>query len=639
MFSALTQYPIICRSSEGEAVSLPPSPDQVIAPPLDFDEYYPPPPPRKYGPGVRARNMVLMTPNDFGDAAAASPSNSLAHTNGVPLNGVATKRGFGRGSHLHVNDDTVGHPKDMPHLELSPPRISAQTTEAVDHQFSNASHPTNTVTRKPPVAKDLNNNLEAAFVVPPAPSIDRLMRPSTPGRPENSLLLPKAMVGETAKELGKLRIVNEVTEPNRSFGEAATIPDEVKINGARISGPVSNGAAKTAGFTHQAAKAEKKNAQIHPTKDDTSTRLSSARPDFERKESRKNSHPSARESEGEKSSPAPVKEGNRRTKEEAKATTKMAKSSANSPRKLLNFAELFRGGKCEISATRDVIFAHSASLDYPQGVAVDDGPDGTGNVYVCAMPNHRVVVFNPEGKFLRAFGTTGDKQKSPAWQPGQLWRPSGVVCHGDGVFVKDMHRIQEFDREGAFRRSFGAEVLHEPYGLVVNRYGHMITIDVDRQRSPHLRIFDGSGDLMHQRPLKALSDPELIAQLRIDDRRSRCRFLGVFGEHVYAVDLGLNRVFVCDFDGNHVAQFGAKGRLVGQFEDAAGIAFDAFGNFVVADSKNSRLHVFDADRNLLGLIRAKDVPSRPSALFVSNDGALFVCSIWGKCVKKYVFDN
>lgn len=111
----------------------------------------------------------------------------------------------------------------------------------------------------------------------------------------------------------------------------------------------------------------------------------------------------------------------------------------------------------------------------------------------------------------------------------------------------------------------------------------------------------------------------------------------MYSESVYVVDLSLNQVFVCDFDGRHITHFGAKGRRPGEFEDAAGIAFDSFGNFVVADSKNSRLHVFDNQRNLLGMIQSDDMPRRPSAIYIGKDGALYVCSIWGSCVKRYVF--
>ena len=41
-------------------------------------------------------------------------------------------------------------------------------------------------------------------------------------------------------------------------------------------------------------------------------------------------------------------------------------------------------------------------LSYPQGVAVDeDCEDSTGNVYICAMAKHQVLIFDKDGKFLK----------------------------------------------------------------------------------------------------------------------------------------------------------------------------------------------------------------------------------------------
>ena len=88
---------------------------------------------------------------------------------------------------------------------------------------------------------------------------------------------------------------------------------------------------------------------------------------------------------------------------------------------------------------------------------------------------------------MKVFCEAG-KSNNKSWSPSQVHRPSGVVCLKDAVFVKDMHRIQEFDRDGKFRRAFGSEDLNEPYGLVVNEYGHLITIDIDREKKVNGRF-------------------------------------------------------------------------------------------------------------------------------------------------------
>jgi len=63
----------------------------------------------------------------------------------------------------------------------------------------------------------------------------------------------------------------------------------------------------------------------------------------------------------------------------------------------------------------------------PTNVAVDR----QGNIYVTDTLNYRVQVLDPNGKFLRAFGTQGDS-------PGEFIRPKGIAVDSEGhVYVAD----------------------------------------------------------------------------------------------------------------------------------------------------------------------------------------------------------
>ncbi len=87
----------------------------------------------------------------------------------------------------------------------------------------------------------------------------------------------------------------------------------------------------------------------------------------------------------------------------------------------------------------------------PRGVAV--GPDG--NVYVTDTGNKRVVIFTPDGKYVRQISSnvTPDKttQNYPYNQQGEMNEPVGVVVGPDGsVYVANSlnNRIQKFDSTG-----------------------------------------------------------------------------------------------------------------------------------------------------------------------------------------------
>jgi sugar lactone lactonase YvrE len=91
----------------------------------------------------------------------------------------------------------------------------------------------------------------------------------------------------------------------------------------------------------------------------------------------------------------------------------------------------------------------------PRGIAI--GPDG--NVYVTDTGNKRVLIFSPDGKYVRQISSnvTPDKATSnppyPYNQQGEMNEPVGIAVGSDGsVYVADSvnHRIQKFDNTGKF---------------------------------------------------------------------------------------------------------------------------------------------------------------------------------------------
>ena len=108
---------------------------------------------------------------------------------------------------------------------------------------------------------------------------------------------------------------------------------------------------------------------------------------------------------------------------------------------------------------------------WPTGVAVDDD----GNLYVADTLNDRIEIFDPDGKFISAFGRNCDG-------PGCFQRPKGVAVDSDGhIWVVDtmMSRVQAFAPDGQLLISFGA------YGKFPGQFGSLASIMIDKNN----RIF------------------------------------------------------------------------------------------------------------------------------------------------------
>jgi tripartite motif-containing protein 2/3 len=78
---------------------------------------------------------------------------------------------------------------------------------------------------------------------------------------------------------------------------------------------------------------------------------------------------------------------------------------------------------------------------YPRGITV---LGSSGEVAVADRNNHRVQIFDSEGKYKRQFGTKGQEAD------GQLYCPEGLAsdAHGNLLVVDETNRLQVFDHEG-----------------------------------------------------------------------------------------------------------------------------------------------------------------------------------------------
>jgi len=243
----------------------------------------------------------------------------------------------------------------------------------------------------------------------------------------------------------------------------------------------------------------------------------------------------------------------------------------------------------------------TGELFVPQGIAVDPkngnvlvsngrgvNPDGSFNPNI----GNKVEVYSPQGNYLGAIGSGGTG-------PGQFDQPTvpEFSPQTGNLYVGDVHnnRINEFDPQGNFIKSFGSFT-----GLIPGRpfYGPSgETFD----KAGNLYVADYSGDKIN----KYTPDGELIGSIGTSGT-GLGQLQGPAGirisqnnGNIYVADQFNNRVEVLDPNGKGLFTFGTGGSGNGQFLQPIGLELDQDDNIYVSDSINSRVQVFDKNGKFL----------------------------------------
>ena len=257
-------------------------------------------------------------------------------------------------------------------------------------------------------------------------------------------------------------------------------------------------------------------------------------------------------------------------------------------------------------------------FDCPWGLAVN----ARDEIAVTELRNHRVQIFNSDGKYLRSFGRKGNKE-------GEFQYPSGITFHkNENIFVADRenHRIQIFSGEGEYVGMFGGEgsvdsQLSNPWGLSVDSDGNIIVADTGNKL---IKIFSPDGKfLMKIGRQGSFTYPIHCVQcdkyLIVSDKDKHCikvfnydgDFQYKFGKpgggdgefngpgclsvnrsgHLMVCDSGNNRIQVFQLNGKFVGKFGAGGSKLGEVNFPVSLAVFSNGRIVVSEWKNNRMQI------------------------------------------------
>jgi len=203
--------------------------------------------------------------------------------------------------------------------------------------------------------------------------------------------------------------------------------------------------------------------------------------------------------------------------------------------------------------------------------------------------HHKVQVLDKNGSEISTIGTGTASQSE-----GEFYNPVGLSFDANGdlhVADSNNHRIQVFDSNGTFKRSYGmyGDAGVGPYSFQITPENTFLISDIERHRVFEI---DENGSLIR-----------VIAKhkgnsLGFDINNPRSAYLGP-DNLVYIADTNHHRIQVYDRNGTFVRKFGSSGTGDGQFNQPYSVIVSSDDEIFVADRYNHRIQVFDTNGNFL----------------------------------------
>jgi len=230
-------------------------------------------------------------------------------------------------------------------------------------------------------------------------------------------------------------------------------------------------------------------------------------------------------------------------------------------------------------------------LRMPNGIAVD----ADDNIYIVDAERGLVLVYDPDGRFLRYIGKRGDESL--------FHYPTAIaIDRGSGrLFVLDTprHLLFVLDLEGnvlerigrarphAIGKVSGETVLMDldyPTEMVLGN-NELVVVDSSNSR---INVIDLQGNLVVQFRIPGIPGPPVIDDVGLGvDRAGNIYISTVCDSHV--------RIF--GRDGSLLGSFGRTGAEIGEFNSPAGLWIDEKNRLYVADTNNGRVQVFQVSRD------------------------------------------
>ncbi len=242
----------------------------------------------------------------------------------------------------------------------------------------------------------------------------------------------------------------------------------------------------------------------------------------------------------------------------------------------------------------------------PSGVAVD----ADDNIYIADSERGLVLVYAPDGKFLRYIGKRGDES---------LFHSPAAIAIDRGssrLFLLDppRHLLFVLDLEGNILKRIG-----QPRPNAIGKVrGESIAMDLDDPTAiaignNEVVVVDSGSSRIHVmdlecKPLAQFRIPSISGPPMRDDVGLGVDLTG----NIYVSSTRDSHVRIYGRDGSLLGSFGRSGMEIGEFNSPAGLWVDGANRLYVADTNNGRVQVFQLSQSLSAASDASPIPESRS---------------------------
>ncbi len=228
----------------------------------------------------------------------------------------------------------------------------------------------------------------------------------------------------------------------------------------------------------------------------------------------------------------------------------------------------------------------------PNGVAVD----AADNIYIADSERGLVLVYAPDGKFLRYIGKRGDESLFHYPTAIAIDRNSGRL------FLLDSPRNLLFvlDLEGNILKRVGRPRPH----AIGKVSGETIPMDLDYPTEiaigdNELVVVDSASSRIHVmdlecQPLAQFRIPSIPGPPMVDEVGLAVDLTG----NIFVSSARDSQVKIYGHHGSLLGSFGRTGLEIGEFDSPAGLWIDETNRLYVGDTNNGRVQVFQLSQNL-----------------------------------------